>query len=211
MFTGLIEEIGTIKQLRPFGNGLEIAVSARKVTEDFQTGDSISINGVCHTVTSFTKESFNVIAVVETIKKTTIGRLKLNEKVNLERSLTPDRRLGGHFVLGHVDATGKILNIKKLSGSYLVDITYPKEFGKYIINVGAIAVDGISLTIARSDDLSLTVSVIPHSWNETNLSVRSAGSEVNLEFDVLGKYVAKILNKDEGTGITEQWLKLNGY
>lgn len=211
MFTGLIEEIGFVKAIKPAGGGFKLVISASKVIEDCQIGDSISINGACQTVTQFGKDFFEVNAVEETVKKTTLGRLKLNEKVNLERSLTLNRRLGGHFVLGHVDTTGKILNIKRLSDSYLIDISYPKEYGKYIIDVGAIAIEGISLTIARSDERSFTVSIIPHTWNSTSLSVKSPGSEVNLEFDVLGKYVAKLLNRDEGTGMNEEWLKQNGF
>ncbi|MDP4173336.1 MAG: riboflavin synthase [Bacteroidota bacterium] len=211
MFTGLVEEVGKIKAVKASGGGARLVISALKVLEDCKIGDSISINGVCQTVTALGKDHFEVDAVEETVKKTTLGKLKIHEKVNLERSLTLNRRLGGHFVLGHVDATGKILNIRKLQDSYLVSISYPKEFENYIVNVGAIAIDGISLTIARSDDRSFMVSIIPHTWNETSLSDRSVGAEVNLEFDVLGKYVAKILKRDKGTGISEEWLKQNGF
>ncbi len=211
MFTGLVEEIGTVKNVKPLGGGLKITIAAQKVIEDFQIGDSINVNGTCQTVVKFTKDQFEVEAVEETLKKTNLGKLKLNEKVNLERSLTLNKRLGGHFVTGHVDTTGKILNIKELSTSYLVDISYPKEFNKYLINVGAIAIDGISLTVANFDEEKFTVSIIPHTWKVTNLADRTIGSEINLEFDVLGKYVARLLNKEKQSNITEEWLKQNGF
>ena len=212
MFTGLVEEIGTVKSVRSLsGGGIDITVSAQKVIEGLILGDSININGACQTVTEFGKNSFKVTAVEETLKKTNLGKLKAGSRVNLERSLTLNKRLGGHFVMGHVDTTGKILNIRKLAASYLLEISYPKEFGKYIINVGAIAVEGISLTIAEFNERSFMVSLIPHTWMETNLQEKSQGMEVNLEFDVLGKYVAKILSKDEGTGITGEWIKQNGF
>lgn len=211
MFTGLVEETGTVKSVKSLSGGIEISVNAGIVLEGLQTGDSININGACQTVTEFDKNSFKVTAVEETLKKTNLGKLKAGSKVNLERSLTMNKRLGGHFVMGHVDTVGKILEIRKLSSSYLLEVSYPKEFGKYIINVGAIAIEGISLTIAEFTDRSLTVSLIPHTWASTNLSDKARGMEVNLEFDVLGKYVAKILSKDEGSGITEEWIKQNGF
>ncbi|MGE5401390.1 MAG: riboflavin synthase [Ignavibacteriales bacterium] len=211
MFTGLVEEVGTVKSIKPFNGGLLLGISALKVTGGLKLGDSININGACQTVTAFDSSSFEVTTVEETIKKTNLAKLKINDRVNLERSLTLDKRLGGHFVMGHVDTTGKILNVKKLGASYLVNVSYPREFGKYLINVGAIAVEGISLTVARFDEHSLTVSIIPHTWKETNLEYKGIGADLNLEFDVLGKYVAKLLNKEEGTGITESWLRQNGY
>lgn len=211
MFTGLIEEIGTIKSLTPFGGGLKIVISASEIPGDCSVGDSINVNGACQTVTSLGKGFFEVTAVTETVKKTTLGKLRLNERVNLERSLTLNKKLGGHFVMGHVDTTGKIMNIRKLPDSYLVDISYPKEFGKYIVNVGAISVDGISLTIASFAETVFTVSVIPHTWSNTVLADRSAGSMVNLEFDILGKYVARMLGREESTGLTEEWLKQQGF
>lgn len=213
MFTGLVEEIGTVKTVKSSGGGgFEITVSSKKMLEGIKPGDSININGACQTVTAFDKNSFTVTAVEETVKKTNLGRLKTGDRVNLERSLTLEKKLGGHFVMGHVDTTGRILSIRKLASSFLLEISYPKEFGKYIIHVGAVAVEGISLTIARFDERSFTVSLIPHTWMETNLPDKAAGMEVNLEFDVLGKYVARILSKsDEAGGITEEWIKQNGF
>ncbi|MGE5353258.1 MAG: riboflavin synthase [Acidobacteriota bacterium] len=211
MFTGLVEEIGTVKQVKSLSGGMELTVNALKVLEGLALGDSININGACQTVTQFDKNSFKVTAVEETLKKTNLGKLKTGSPVNLERSLTMNKRLGGHFVMGHVDTTGKILSIRKLATSFILEVSYPREFGKYIINVGAIAIEGISLTIAEFNERSLKVSLIPHTWNSTNLQDKTQGMEVNLEFDVLGKYVAKILSKDEATGITGEWIKQNGF
>jgi len=211
MFTGLIEETGKIKKILRNGDSIRFSVSARKILDGISPGDSININGVCQTVVNFDKNSFEVDTVEETLKKTTLGRVRLNEKVNLESSLTLEKKLGGHFVLGHTDTTGKILNIKKLISSYVLSINYPEKFSIYIVNVGAIAVDGISLTIASYDDKKFDVSIIPHTWQNTNLREKKTGSEVNLEFDILGKYAAKILGKDNHADSGSNWLKEIGY
>lgn len=211
MFTGLIEEVGKIKKLQSYGGGLRISVSAKIVLHNMQIGDSININGVCQTVVSFDKNLFEVEAVEETLKKTSFGKLKLNDLVNLESSLTLNKKLGGHFVLGHTDTTGTITKIKKLSASNLITIKYPKEYSKFIIDVGSIAIDGISLTVAEFDENIFTISVIPHTWKSTDLSEKKVGDIINLEFDVLGKYVARLLGKDKQEKITEDWLRELGY
>jgi riboflavin synthase len=210
MFTGLIEEMGSVKSINAFGGGVRLTIEAKSILNDIRMGDSININGACQTVVSFDDKGFTVEAVEETLKKTNLGLLKTGNKVNLESSLTLNKKLGGHFVLGHVDSTGKITSIEKLSSSILVSISYPAKFSNYVINVGSITVNGISLTIARFNNNTLTVSVIPHTWQETNLQFLKVGDQVNLEFDVLGKYVAKILGKEE-SGITDDWLKDLGY
>ncbi len=210
MFTGLIEEVGSVKSVNTFGGGIKLTIEAKNILNDIKTGDSININGTCQTVVSFDEKSFTVEAVEETLKKTNLGFLKSGSKVNLESSLTLNKKLGGHFVLGHVDSTGKISSVEKLSSSILLSISYPVKFSNYVINVGAITVNGVSLTIARFNKNAFTVSVIPHTWQETNLQFLKVGDEVNLEFDILGKYVAKILGKEE-SGITDDWLKNLGY
>lgn len=210
MFTGLIEEVGRVKSINTFGGGIRLTIEAKVILADLKLGDSININGACQTVVSFNEKSFTVEAVEETLRKTNLGLLKTDNKVNLESSLTLNKKLGGHFVLGHVDTTGKITAIERLSSSMLMSISYPAKFSNYIINVGAITVNGISLTIARFSKTTFTVSVIPHTWQETNLQYSKIGDEVNIEFDVLGKYVAKILGKDE-SDITDDWLKKLGY
>ncbi len=195
MFTGLIEEIGIIKNKISLGGGIKFIISASKVLNNLSIGDSININGACQTVVEKNKNYFSVETVEATLKKTNFNQLRIGDKVNIERSLKVENMFGGHFVLGHIDSVGKIKEIKKLTTSYLIKIQYPKEFSKYLINVGSIAIEGISLTIAEIKNDSFTVSIIPHTWKETNLSLKKIGDKVNLEFDVLGKYVEKILSQ----------------
>ncbi len=195
MFNGLIEEIGIIKNKISLGGGITFIISASKVLNNLSIGDSININGACQTVVEKNKNYFSVETVEATLKKTNFNQLRIGDKVNIERSLKVENMFGGHFVLGHIDSVGKIKEIKKLTTSYLIKIQYPKEFSKYLINVGSIAIEGISLTIAEIKNDSFTVSIIPHTWKETNLSLKKIGDKVNLEFDVLGKYVEKILSQ----------------
>ncbi|GAB6282757.1 MAG: riboflavin synthase [Ignavibacterium sp.] len=195
MFTGLIEEIGIIKNKISLGGGIKLIINASKVLDNLNIGDSINISGACQTVVEKNKNSFSVEAVEETLKKTNFAKLRIGDKVNLEKSMKAENMFGGHFVLGHTDTVGKIREIKKLTTSSLINIQFPKEFSKYLINVGSIAVEGISLTIAEIKNDSFTVSIIPHTLKETNLSFKKIGDEVNLEFDVLGKYVEKILSQ----------------
>lgn len=211
MFTGLIEETGKVKEVKKQGKGIRLIISAKKILEDVKVGDSININGVCQTVVEYSKDFFSVDTIEETIKKTTLGKLQKGIKVNLERSLQPSSRLGGHFVLGHVDTTGKIIEIKKLSSSYMLTISFPLQFSKNLIPVGSIAVDGISLTLAEVKENNFTVAIIPHTWQETNLREKKKGDEVNLEFDVLGKYVEKILGAKAKPSMSVEWLKEKGF
>lgn len=210
MFTGIIEEIGVVKNKLSLGGGFRFTFSAAKILEDVKTGDSINVNGVCQTVVSFDNNTFSVDTVEETLKKTTMQKFNYGQKVNLERSMHANGRFGGHFVLGHVDVTGKITEIKNLPSSHLLKISYPQKFSQYLIPVGSICIDGISLTLAEVQDSNFTVSVIPLTWQGTNLSAKRIGDEVNLEFDVIGKYVAKSLGKDSSK-ITEQWLRDSGF
>lgn len=211
MFTGLIEEVGIVKNTDPFGKGKKIVIQSSIVVQDAKLGDSINVNGTCQTVVETDKDFFVVEAVEETLKKTNLGKLKSGDKVNLESSLTLNKKLGGHFVLGHIDATGIVKEIKKLTASYLVKIEYPEVYRKYIIHVGSIAVEGISLTVADYSEKDFTISVIPHTWENTNLKVKKLKESVNLEFDVLGKYVEKMIGKKSESKISEEWLKDLGY
>ncbi len=213
MFTGLVEEVGTIAKKTPYGGGFEFEIECSKVLESAQEGDSINVNGVCQTVTKITSNSFTVVAVEETLKKTTMGGFYQGSKVNLERSLLASSRLGGHFVLGHTDVTGTITSIEKLSASTNFTIAFPKQFAKYMVPVGSIAVDGISLTCAEVFSDSFKVAIIPHTIANTVLKYKSIGDPVNLEFDVLGKYVVKLLGKEPeaGTTYSSDWLKENGF
>ena len=197
MFTGLVEEIGKLENKIPEGLGYRMIISASKVLDDLEIGSSISVNGTCLTVVKLEKNTFSVEAIEETLKKTNLGELKTGGKVNLERSLKVDARLGGHFVLGHIDTTGEILDVKELSNSHFVKISFPKKFRQYLIYVGSVAIDGISMTVAELSGNTFSVGIIPHTWEETIFSTRKAGDTVNLEFDVLGKYVERIMNEKD--------------
>lgn len=211
MFTGIIEETGSVTETKFLGGGYRISISAVKVLEETKIGDSININGVCQTVVDLQHSSFSVETVEETVKKTTLGTLRNGDKVNLERAMRADSRFGGHFVLGHVDATGEIVDIWELKTSVLVTIRYPQQFDHYIIPQGSVAVDGISLTIAELEMPMLTVSIIPHTFKQTTLAGKRKRDAVNLEFDVLGKYAAKLLGKKSAGTISEEWLREQGF
>lgn len=210
MFTGLVEETGKLVSSQREGGSLKLTFSADIVLNETKTGDSININGACQTVVDLSDTTFTVNTVQETIKKSTLGRLKPGDVVNLERALRADARLGGHFVLGHVDTVGNIISVTDLGGSHAYEISFADSFSDYIIPVGSIAVDGISLTVAELKSGSFTIAVIPHTIENTNLKHIGSGSEVNLEFDVLGKYVLKASGKSPG-GITEEWLREKGF
>ena len=198
MFTGLIEEKGKLINKIKTGEGLRLVFSARIVFDDLNIGSSISVNGVCLTVVELKKDSFAVDAIEETLKKTNLGRLNVNDFVNLERPLKADARLGGHFVLGHVDTTGRVEAVKELSNSHFMTISFPENFKNYLIYVGSVAIDGVSMTVAEVSNNNFSVGIIPHTWIETVFSNKKPGDSVNLEFDVLGKYVEKIMEGKAG-------------
>lgn len=194
MFTGLVEEKGILIKKIPTGNGFQFEIQAKKVLEDLNIGSSIAVNGCCLTVVKRTERTFSVDTIEETLNKTNLGVLKQGDKVNLERPLKADARLGGHFVLGHIDTTGKIEDIKELSNSHWMTISYPEKFNQYLIYVGSVAIDGVSMTVAELKNNSFSVGIIPHTWKETIFSEKKIGDTVNLEFDVLGKYVERIMS-----------------
>ncbi len=192
MFTGLIEEIGEIKSIHRIGDGRRITVKATKIMDDLKIDDSVAINGACQTVVSLTSGSFDVETVEETILKTTLGEFFPGKRVNLERAAKLGDRMGGHLVQGHVDCTGSITLIEKLAAAYQLWIGYPNEFNKYIVAEGSVCIDGISLTTARDETGRFMVSIIPHTWKMTTLSELKTSDKVNLEFDIIGKYIEKI-------------------
>jgi riboflavin synthase len=196
MFTGLIEEKGELIRKIKTGEGYRFIFKASKVIDDLQVGSSISINGCCLTVVDLTDGGFTVDVIEETLKKTNLGSINVSEKVNLERPLKTDDRLGGHFVLGHVDTTGVVAEVKELSISHFMRIIFPEQFKRYLIYVGSVAIDGVSMTVAALEDNSFSVGIIPHTWKETIFSEKKPGDMVNLEFDVLGKYVERIMNEN---------------
>jgi len=214
MFTGIIEEIGTIEKVSPISGGMRLTIRAKKIIEDIAVNDSICINGVCLTATRVNDNSFQVDAVGATLDKSTFNRIKADALVNLERSVRLSDRLGGHLVQGHVNGIGTISEIKKLGENYLVKIIIPEELERYLIKEGSIAINGISLTIADLNSNEISISVIPHTWQNTNLKDKKVNEKVNVEIDILAKYVEKLLTKrndNSDKNITEGWLKELGY
>lgn len=215
MFTGIIEEIGIVKAITKGEKGARISIDAKKVLEDVKLGDSISTNGVCLTVTDFSSSNFTVDVMGETIRRSNLGILSPGMEVNLERAMKANDRFGGHIVSGHIDGTGRIIDLKKEDNAVWVTIAAERELFKYIISKGSIAIDGISLTVSYVDDSTFKVSIIPHTKEETNLLGKKVGDAVNLECDMVGKYIEKLMNYgDEKTGkskIDMDFLKNNGF
>lgn len=192
MFTGIIEEVGSIHSLKSIGRGKRIAISANKIFDDLKIDDSVAINGVCLTVVKIENKIFDVEAVEETINKTTLSKFQSNQKVNLERALKLETRLGGHLVQGHVDCVGTVSSIQRQSAGQNVWFNFPKEYSSLVVKTGSICINGVSLTIARLEGLRLMVSIIPHTWEVTTFNELRSGSEVNLEFDIIGKYILRL-------------------
>ncbi|KUO95871.1 riboflavin synthase [Ferroacidibacillus organovorans] len=214
MFTGLIEEVGRIHQIERKGRSLLLTIAAKRVLEDAKTGDSIAVNGVCLTVTNRWNDRFTVDVVPETVARSTLQRLQPGSRVNLERALRADGRFGGHIVAGHVDAVGQIRQILPDENARVITIQAQSEIMRYIVEKGSIAVDGISLTVMDVSDVSFRVSVIPHTAGESTAEDFAIGQPVNLEVDVLGKYVERLLstkNGDMHTGLTFAKLQQYGY
>jgi riboflavin synthase len=193
MFTGIIEELGRVREVEKRGEDARIVIEARTVTGDSRDGDSISVNGVCLTALEVTPDSFAADVSRETLLRSTLGSLAAGSAVNLERAVTPATRLGGHIVQGHVDARGKFLGAENHRESWTFRIAYPKEIARYLVFKGSVAVEGISLTIANLTDEYFEIAVIPKTWQVTNFSQLKPGDEVNLEVDVIAKYVERIL------------------
>ena len=194
MFTGIIEELGTINLLERSNDGARIVISANLVTSDISNGDSIAVNGVCLTAIDVSNKSFAADISPETLERTTLGNLAANSPVNLERAMLPTTRFGGHIVQGHVDGIGTFLSAHKQGDFYTVKISFPPELERYLVHKGSVAVEGISLTIAALDQNSFNIAVIPKTWEMTNLSCLTPDSSVNLEADVIAKYVERLLS-----------------
>lgn len=215
MFTGIIEEIGTVQAIQWGSKSAILTIEASKILEDVKIGDSINTNGVCLTVTSFGSNSFSVDVMAETMRCTNLEKLKSGSKVNLERALKLNDRLGGHMVSGHIDGTGTITNLLKEDNAVWVTILTKPEITKYILLKGSVALDGISLTVAQSNQNSFQVSIIPYTGLETTLLSKQVGNTINIECDQVGKYIEKfLLNKDTKTqqsSIDMEFLKDNGF
>jgi len=214
MFTGIIEELGTIAALEKRDDGARIKISAGVVTLDTNEGDSIAVNGVCLTALDCESGSFSADVSGETLRASTLGNLDAGSAVNLERAVTPNTRLGGHIVQGHVDARGKFVSAEQSGDFWTVRIGFPEEIGQYLVYKGSISVEGISLTIADLTDEYFEISVIPKTWELTNLSTLKPGGEVNLEADVIAKYVERIMlygKTKKGEDITMEKLEELGF
>lgn len=222
MFTGIVEELGSLEQMHRAADSYRLAFHANKVLEGVNLGDSIAVNGICLTVTSFGERYFTADAVPETVQRTTLASLRPGSKVNLERAMAAGGRFGGHFVSGHIDGTA-VLSHKAKEGNAFVLHFRPNDshYLKYILPKGSIAIDGISLTVMDVTADSFNVSIIPHTWGETTLSYKQVGEPVNIECDMIGKYVERFLSyrfggeepprrMPKGT-LTEQFLADNGF
>lgn len=210
MFTGIIEEIGVVKSIRHGSKSAQIAIEADKIFSDLKIGDSVSTNGVCLTVTSIQKNIYTADVMNETLSRSALGKLVPGSKVNLERAMAADGRFGGHIVSGHIDGTGTIKQIKQDDIAIWYTITTKPEIMRYIVEKGSIAINGISLTVAKAERDSFRVSIIPHTAKETTLSLQKVGSVVNLENDIVGKYIEKF-TAPSGGGITKEFLLKNGF
>jgi len=206
MFTGIVEEIGTIKQ----ASAGQLAIAADKVLEGSQLGDSIAVNGTCLTITRIEKGSFGIEVMPETLRRTNLGQLQSGHKVNLERALSLGARLGGHLVQGHVDATGRVLMLTPEADALKVRYWAPPEVMRYIVSKGFIAVDGVSLTVIDCDVTSFQVSLVGFTRSHTILAQRRPGDLVNLEVDIIAKYVERLTGKDK-SGITLDFLASHGF
>lgn len=193
MFTGIIEELGRIAAIEKRESGARVRVAAEIVTSDISNGDSIAVNGVCLTATDVTRDSFCADVSPETLGRTTINYLRTGSPVNLERAMLPTKRFGGHIVQGHVDATGTFISATQTGDFYTVKIGFPPELESYLVHKGSVAVEGISLTIAALDQNSFDIAVIPKTWEVTNLSSLTPGASVNLETDIIAKYVERMI------------------
>ena len=212
MFTGIIEEVGTVKAFTQNQNSAEITIECSKVLDNTRIGDSIAINGVCQTVVNMKENSFTADVSGETLKVTNFPFIRIGDKVNLERAMSLNERMGGHVVLGHVDSIAKLDKVNKIAGFYEMVFEFAPEALRYVIPKGSVTINGISLTVAEIEQSKVTIAVIPHTFENTNLSSLAIGRIVNIETDVFAKYIEKfILNEKIISTISEDFLKENGF
>ena len=215
MFTGIIEEVGTVEAVKKSGSSLQLTIKGKVVLEDIHLGDSIAVNGVCLTATSIGNTTFTADVMPETFRRSSLSGVKKGSLVNLERAMAAGGRFGGHIVAGHVDGMGTITELKEEENAVWVTIKAEAAILRYVIEKGSIAIDGISLTVAYVDDSCFKVSVIPHTASETTLLGKEAGDRVNLECDIIGKYVEKLMQpagtEGKTSGITMELLAKHGF
>ncbi len=216
MFTGIIEETGTVTAIRKGAHSAVLTIQARKILTDIHLGDSIAVNGVCLTVTAYNQSGFSADVMHETLQRSALGQLHSGAGVNLERAMAASGRFGGHIVSGHIDGTGVIQNIRQDDNAIWYTISAAPSVLRYIVEKGSVAIDGISLTVAAVTEDSFSVSIIPHTAAQTTLSAQAKGNTVNLETDCIGKYVEKLLGlsapvQKQQTTITLDLLARSGY
>ena len=216
MFTGIVEEVGKILDVKKGANSSRLIIGAEKIFSDMNVGDSVAVNGVCLTVTDFEKNMFWADVMSETLSRSSLGSLKKGSLVNLERAMAANGRFGGHIVSGHIDGTGVIKSMKKDDIAVWVSISAPKNILKFIVEKGSVALDGISLTVAEIGDDEFKVSVIPHTGGNTSLLLKKAGDIVNIENDIIGKYVERLMSfktdsAAKSSGISLEFLADNGF
>lgn len=217
MFTGIVEEVGIVKGIRKGANSAVLTVGAYAVLDGLKVGDSISTNGVCLTVTQFDGSTFNADVMHETLNRSSLGSLRIGSPVNLERAMAADGRFGGHIVSGHIDGTGVVQRIDADDNAIWYSISAPASIMRYVIEKGSVALDGISLTVAKVEAGAFSVSVIPHTQQHTNLVAKHVGDVINIENDLIGKYVEKLMGLGAADqqpvkqGLSLEWLAANGF
>lgn len=209
MFTGIVEEIGTVTNISKGARECVYTISASKILEDVHVGDSIAVNGVCLTVTRFDSGSFCADVMNESLRRSNLGDLRKGSKVNLERAMAANGRFGGHIVSGHIDGTGVLISYEREANAVWLTVGADESLMKYIIMKGSVALDGVSLTVARLHKDAFAVSLIPHTGEETTLLGKKTGDRINIECDIVGKYVEKLCGKS--SGIDEDFLKKYGF
>lgn len=219
MFTGIVEELGTVISLKRGSKAAVLTIKANVIFEDLKLGDSVAVNGVCLTATHISGNTFQADVMNETFNRSSLGSLKKGSVVNLERAMAANGRFGGHMVAGHVDDTGELVSVKQDDNAVWFTIKVPENIMKYCIEKGSIALDGISLTIAKLSDDTISVSMIPHTIKNTNFGYKKPGDKINLENDMVGKYIDKLLHFDQqetndkhtSSTLTMEMLKTAGF
>jgi riboflavin synthase len=214
MFTGIIEEIGIIHNVQSSKDAIVFTIEAKKIMNDINLGDSISVNGVCLTVTEFSSGTFSVDVMPETVKSTSLHTLKQGSRVNLERAMAANGRFGGHIVSGHVDGVAKIVKKQRVSNAVYYELQLSERLTETLIHKGSITIDGISLTIFGLEKEKVIISIIPHTLSETILATKDVGDIVNIECDMLGKYIKKFINQQvspKNSSISKSFLEENGF
>lgn len=208
MFTGIIEELGSVRSVSHSPEGSRIEIVCRRVLDGARAGDSTAVNGVCLTLVEISSDSFAADVSHETLSRTTLGTLAVGSSANLERPLTPSTRLGGHIVQGHVDGVGELLDVEPSGDGFVLSFALPENLGRYIVEKGSVAVDGISLTVASVGSNAgidtFTVAIIPHTWSATNLCSLAKGTGVNIEVDIIAKYVERMMSRDQDRSNPDQ-------